>query len=74
VRGDKNAPYDGCYANVKISIYAYDKGNNGIGAGLKGIQFAGDGDSFSGAGKSAEKDDFEDEIGTAEDDGGDLAA
>lgn len=73
VQGDVNAPYDGCYANVKVSIYAYDKGNNGIGAGLKGVQFAGNGDAFSGGGIPAGKDDFEDELGVT-DDGDDLAA
>jgi Protein of unknown function (DUF2815) len=64
VQGDPNSPYDGCYADVKVSFYAYDRGNNGIGAGLKGVQFRADGDRFSG-GKAAEADDF-DEIGAAE--------
>ena len=58
-RGDANAPYDGCYADIKISFYGYDTGNNGVGAGLKGVQFRANGDRFSGAGKPAEAEDFD---------------
>jgi Protein of unknown function (DUF2815) len=64
VRGDDNAPYDGCYADIKVSFYGYDKGNNGVGAGLKGVQFRGNGDRFSG-GAPADADDF-DEISAPE--------
>ena len=66
VEGDPNSPYDGCYADVKVSFYAYDKGNNGIGAGLKGVQFRANGDRFSGGGAPADADDF-DEIAAPED-------
>ena len=48
----------------------------GVGAGLKGVQFKTDGDAFSGGGKPAEADDF-DELGAPSDEeGGDdpLAA
>jgi hypothetical protein len=67
VEGDPNAPYDGCYADIKVSFYAYDKGNNGIGSGLKGVQFRANGDRFSGAGKPADAEDF-DEIAAPSDD------
>ena len=57
--------YGGCYVNAVISTFAYVKGNNGLGAGLKGVQFAGKGDAFAGVGKAADEDDF-DEIGIAD--------
>lgn len=72
VRGDPGAPYDGCYVNMKISVYAYEKGNNGIGAGLKGVQYAGKGDAFSG-GSPADPEDFDD-IGVPEEGEADLTA
>jgi hypothetical protein len=65
--------YGGCYANVIIECYAYTKGNNGLGAELKGIQFAGKGDAFGGGGKPSEADDF-DEIAAPDDDEVDLAS
>ena len=51
--------YGGCYVNAIISCYAYVKGNNGLGAGLKGVQFKRKGDAFSGGGTPAESDDFD---------------
>lgn len=57
--------YGGCYVDAVVSFFAYVKGNNGLGAGLKGVQYRGPGDAFTGAGKPADSDDF-DEIGVAE--------
>ena len=51
--------YGGCYVNAIISCYAYVKGNNGLGAGLKGVQFRAPGDAFSGGGTPADADDFD---------------
>ena len=65
--------YAGCYVNAIISCYAYTKGNNGLGAGLKGVQFKRDGDAFSGGGKPAEADDF-DELGAPDGEDDPLAA
>jgi hypothetical protein len=66
--------YAGCYVNAIVSCYAYTKGNNGLGAGLKGVQFKAKGDAFSGGGTPADSDDF-DEIGASEDgDGSDPLA
>ena len=59
--------YGGCYVNAIISCFGYTKGNNGLGAGLKGVQFRAKGDAFSGGGIPADADDF-DEIGTSDDD------
>lgn len=64
--------YGGCYVNAIISCYAYTKGNNGLGAGLKGVQFKRAGDAFAGGGSPSDADDF-DELGV-QDDGDDLAA
>jgi len=60
-------PYSGCYANVSIDIYAYDNSGAGIAAGLRGIQFFKDGDSFGG-GAPASADEFDDLGDTGEDD------
>jgi hypothetical protein len=57
--------YAGCYVNATIECYAYTKGNNGLGAELKGIQYLGKGDAFGAGGKPADPDDF-DEIGDPE--------
>lgn len=67
VAGDPNSPYDGSYCDLKISFYGYTKGNNGIGCGLKGVQFRANGDRFSGGGKPADAEDF-DEIAAPSDD------
>lgn len=58
--------YAGCYVNVKLGCYAYVKGNNGLGASILGIQKVADGDAFGGGSRAADKDDFEDEIGSEE--------
>lgn len=56
---DEEEVYSGCYANVAINFYAFNKGGNiGIGAGLMGIQKVRDGERLSGSSVSA--DDFED--------------
>jgi Protein of unknown function (DUF2815) len=61
-------PYAGCYVNATVEVFCYDNSGNGISASLKGVQFAGDGDAFSGS-APASPDDF-DEIaeGSAADD------
>lgn len=52
-------PYDGCYVNATFDIYVQTKGENqGVRCGLVGVQFAKDGDAFSG-GKKATPDDFD---------------
>lgn len=61
--------YSGCYVNVLLSCYSYTKGNNGLGAELKGIQYLRKGDAFGGGGPAAQPDEF-DEI-DAPDDGDD---
>ena len=42
--------YSGCYANVKVAIYAYNhaKGGKGLGAGLVAIQKTKDGVRLGG--------------------------
>lgn len=51
-------PYAGCYVNCSFDIYAQDGENSGMRAGLMGIQFLRDGDSFGGAGK-IDEDEFD---------------
>lgn len=51
-------PYAGCYVNASLDIYAQDGTNSGIRCGLKGVQFAADGDAFSGS-RVASADEFE---------------
>lgn len=46
---DQDEVYSGCYANVKIGLFAYSaSGNRGIGAGLEVIQKLRDGERLSG--------------------------
>ncbi len=56
--GKEGRIYAGCYVNATLDIYAQTKNYPGIRASLKGVQFAADGDSFSGA-RRANEDDFE---------------
>ncbi len=66
LNGDEGRIYAGCHVNAKVSIYAQAGTNAGIRCGLQGIQYAGPGDSFSGAGR-AKEDEF-DSIESPEDD------
>ncbi len=51
--------YSGCYVNVTFDLYANtDPKRKGLFAGLKGVQFHSDGDSFGG-GATAKPDDFD---------------
>lgn len=52
-------PYAGCYVNAVLDLFCYDNSGNGISASLGGVQFAGDGDAFSG-GRPASADEFDD--------------
>lgn len=53
-------PYAGCYVNASIEFWAQDNGyGKRINAQLRGVQFAGDGDSFGG-GRAAAADEFDD--------------
>lgn len=51
--------YGGCMVNAIVSCFAYTKGNNGLAASLKGVQYRGPGDAFSGGGTPADADDFD---------------
>ena len=54
-------PYAGCYVNALIDIYAWDyKGKPQINCTLRGVQFAKDGEAFSG-GRPASVDEFDSE-------------
>lgn len=59
--------YSGCYVNVSIETFAYTRGNNGLGARLRGVQYCGKGDAFGGGGPPAGDDEF-DEIAMDDDD------
>lgn len=52
-------PYGGCYVNAVVDVYAYSKYGSQINCTLMGLQFAGDGDAFTG-GRPATQDDFDD--------------
>jgi hypothetical protein len=53
-------PYAGCYVNAVVDIWAQDNQfGRRVNAGLKGLQFAADGDAFAG-GVPAKLDDFDD--------------
>lgn len=60
--------YSGCYVNAIVDVYANTKARTkGVFAGLQGVQFAKDGESFGG-GSVASKDAFDD-LGTPESEG-----
>ncbi|QZI78420.1 hypothetical protein 22664B1_061 [Escherichia phage vB_EcoS-22664B1] len=53
--------YSGCYCNVSLDIWAWNNTNGkGLGAGLMGLRFRDDGDSFGGGGSSCSDDDLGD--------------
>lgn len=54
----------GYYVNMHIGVFAYTKGNNGIGASLMGLQHVRKGEVFGGGGTSS--DDEFDEISAEE--------
>lgn len=62
---DMGVLYSGCYVNVNLEAYAYTKGNNGLGARLRGVQFLRAGEAFGGGGPPASDDEF-DEIDNPE--------
>jgi len=52
-------PYGGCYVNASVEIWAQDnKWGKSVRAGILGVQFSKDGDSFGG-GAAVSVDDFE---------------
>lgn len=59
-RNDDYTIYSGCRVNVKMDIYAnLDPTERGVFAGLLGVQFAGDDESFGVGSRVASEDDFE---------------
>jgi len=54
--GNEGRLYAGCYVNAKVSIYCQAGTNSGVRSSLLGIQFAGKGDSFGGAGVAKDAD------------------
>lgn len=58
-------PYGGCYVNATVEIWAQEGENSGMRCGLIGVQFAEDGDSFSGASRPS-ADEFEELANDAE--------
>lgn len=46
---DQDALYSGCFANVKVSLYAFNaNGNRGVGVGLVAVQKTKDGERLAG--------------------------
>ena len=52
--------YAGCYANVSVEVYWYDKFKT-LMVNLLGVRFREDGEAFGGAGEVATDDDLGDE-------------
>jgi hypothetical protein len=46
----QNRIYSGCHVNVELNLWGYDNGADGIGGDIVVVQFAADGDQFSGGG------------------------
>lgn len=51
--------FSGVYVNVTLEAYAYTKGNNGLGARLRGVQLLRTGEAFGGGGPPAGDDEFD---------------
>lgn len=62
-------PYAGCYVNAFVEFFGYTNSGKGVSAGLGGVQFYADGDSFGG-GTRVSEDDFDDLGDGADADGG----
>lgn len=52
-------PYAGCYVNATVEIWGQKGENSGMRCSVTGVQFAKDGDAFSG-GSAASPDEFDD--------------
>lgn len=53
-------PYSGCFVNGSIEVWAQDnKFGKRVNAGLRGVQFLRDGDSFGGGGAPVGEDEFD---------------
>lgn len=75
--GDDNAPYSGCYVNVKVELWGQEADGergipNRINATILAVQFARDGESFGGGGTRINVDDEFDEEDGDDFDGDDL--
>lgn len=51
--------YSGCFVNVNLEVYAYTKGNNGLGARIRGLQLLRKGEAFGGGGPPADDSEFD---------------
>lgn len=61
--------YSGCFVNANIELWAQDnKFGKRINAQLRGVQYFGPGDAFTGGGQPADADDFDDLGNQGEDD------
>mgnify|MGYP000857369996 CR=1 FL=1 len=56
---DTGKLYSGCYVNATVDVWAQVKDYPGIRCTLLGVQFAGDGDAFSGGAARPDPDDFD---------------
>lgn len=64
--------YSGCMVNVNIELWAQDNDyGKRINATLRGVQFCGDNDAFSGGATAADADEF-DELGNPDGSGGEA--
>lgn len=52
--------YGGCYANISVEFYYFDKFKL-LGANILGVRFREDGEAFGGAGETAHDDDLSDD-------------
>lgn len=64
--GEPEAPFSGCYANVKTTLYVYDNESRGVNANFRSIQYVGPGQAFSGRGATDPSQEFTPLTGAAE--------
>jgi hypothetical protein len=59
--------YAGAFVNASVGVFCYNKGSKGVGAGLRGVQYWGEGDRFSGSSPAGEDEFAQDEIAVPND-------
>jgi hypothetical protein len=64
--------FSGVFVNVNLEAYAYTKGNNGLGARIRGVQLLRTGEAFGGGGPPADEDEFDEIDAPAEEEEGET--
>ena len=64
--------FSGVFVNVNLEAYSYTKGNNGLGARIRGVQLLRTGEAFGGGGPPADEDEFDEIEASGEEEEGET--